>query len=203
MEECCHIRINGTKCAAAALRDKKWCYVHDATYRERLARRKAASESNASRAILQLTPESYDYGDMPVRSTAVRIPEFAIDLPFLEDISSIQLAIARVIGALANGSIEPKRAGLLLYGLQIAAQNLPRQQITFKDTVSEIAQDEDGMDIATGKPKGEEEAPSLGRLLLAEVKRREEEREQEIAAQQAALDAKLLTGCLNQLPQFG
>lgn len=193
---------HGTKCAAAALKGKTWCYFHDAIYRERIARRKSASAPKALLGSLEMTPESYDYGDIPVRAPAIH-PGIFLELPLLEDISSIQLAIARVIGVLANGAIEPKRAGLLLYGLQIAAQNLPRQPVTFKDTVSEITQTEDGIDIATAKPKGEEKPPSLGRILMEEVRKRQEKADQEAASQQAALDAVLFADSLTLLPQFG
>jgi hypothetical protein len=43
----------------------------------------------------------------------------------LEDRASIQLSIAEVLSRLAANDLDPKRAGLLLYGLQIASCNLP------------------------------------------------------------------------------
>ncbi|HEX4156444.1 MAG TPA: hypothetical protein VHY48_12600 [Acidobacteriaceae bacterium] len=47
-------------------------------------------------------------------------------LPQLEDRSSIQLAIGEVLQRIACNDIDPRRAGLLLYGLQIASLNLPK-----------------------------------------------------------------------------
>ncbi|MBI2677635.1 MAG: hypothetical protein HYX28_02520 [Candidatus Koribacter versatilis] len=43
-----------------------------------------------------------------------------------EDAASVQIEIARVIRGLQNGAMEPRAAGLILYGLQLASQNLRR-----------------------------------------------------------------------------
>ena len=50
--------------------------------------------------------------------------EQPIELPVLEDRSAIQLALAQVLNALGSSHLDPKRAGLFLYGLQIASQNV-------------------------------------------------------------------------------
>src|SRR5205085_410060 len=47
-------------------------------------------------------------------------------LPALEDANAIQLAVQEVIEALLGKRIDNKRAGLLLYALQIASANLKR-----------------------------------------------------------------------------
>lgn len=47
----------------------------------------------------------------------------SLDLPPLEDAASIQLALIEVAQALAANRIDTKRAGLLLYALQVAAAN--------------------------------------------------------------------------------
>lgn len=47
-----------------------------------------------------------------------------MELPLLEDANSIQLALTQVLNALLQNHIDPKRAGLALYGLQIASSNL-------------------------------------------------------------------------------
>lgn len=49
-------------------------------------------------------------------------PFDTLQMPLLEDTCGIQLALAEVLGALVSSRLDPKRAGLLLYGLQIAAQ---------------------------------------------------------------------------------
>jgi len=48
-------------------------------------------------------------------------------LPVLEDRSAILIALAQVFDALTCSNIDAKRAGLLLYGLQIASQNVDKQ----------------------------------------------------------------------------
>ena len=50
-----------------------------------------------------------------------------LHLPVLEDRSAILLALAQVFGALTSSNIDAKRAGLLLYGLQIASQNVDKE----------------------------------------------------------------------------
>jgi hypothetical protein len=50
-----------------------------------------------------------------------------LDLPPIEDRFAVQVAISRILSALAAGAIDPRHAGLFLYGVQIAAANLPRE----------------------------------------------------------------------------
>jgi hypothetical protein len=56
----------------------------------------------------------------------------SFDLPLPEDRSAIQASIGIILQRIASNDLDPKRAGLLLYGLQIASLNLPKQQ-TGKD----------------------------------------------------------------------
>src|SRR5437016_4038135 len=55
-----------------------------------------------------------------------RRPSDPFVLPALEDANAIQLAVQEVIEALLGKRIDNKRAGLLLYALQIASSNLKR-----------------------------------------------------------------------------
>jgi hypothetical protein len=50
-------------------------------------------------------------------------PALQLDFPPLEDRHSIQLALSMLITALAQDRIDPRRAALLFYGLQIASSN--------------------------------------------------------------------------------
>jgi hypothetical protein len=43
-------------------------------------------------------------------------------LPAIEDASGIQIALTQILGALNSPHMDTRRAGLLLYGLQIATQ---------------------------------------------------------------------------------
>lgn len=91
---CRHIRTNGRRCQAPALRDELWCFFHSRLhFRHRNAR----------------LPKPVANG---------------IDLPALEDELSIQVAISLVVFALAIGKIDEKRARTLFHGLTLASRNV-------------------------------------------------------------------------------
>ena len=50
----------------------------------------------------------------------------AVKLPVLEDADSVQVALMEILRLLMRQKLDPKRAGLLLYGLQTASANLKR-----------------------------------------------------------------------------
>jgi hypothetical protein len=52
----------------------------------------------------------------------------SFDLPLPEDRSAIQSALGIILQKIASNDLDSKRAGLLLYGLQIASLNLPKRQ---------------------------------------------------------------------------
>ena len=56
-----------------------------------------------------------------------------LELPALEDANGIQMAIMRVQKALIDDEISEKKAGLLLYSLQMASSNLKSVTFTSKD----------------------------------------------------------------------
>ena len=87
--ECRHIKTDGLRCHAAALRGKPWCYFH----------------ANLHRLHKANLPDSQKF-----------------QLPPIEDSSSVLIAIGQVIRSLNSPHMDCRRAGLLLYGLQIAAQ---------------------------------------------------------------------------------
>jgi hypothetical protein len=98
--QCRHIFTDGHRCASPCLRDEEFCYYHHTT-------RKPFANPTQRRSR---------------RST------FHLPLPDLNDRSGIQLAIGQVLQRIASNDIDPRRAGLLLYGLQIASLNLPKPQ---------------------------------------------------------------------------
>ena len=75
-------------------------------------------------------------------------PGAPLKLPILEDRSAIQVALAQVLDALGSSRIDPRRAGLFLYALQIASRNVERDcdivpittvhSITHTDTGDEL-----------------------------------------------------------------
>jgi 2,3-bisphosphoglycerate-independent phosphoglycerate mutase len=99
--QCRHIFTDGHRCGSPCLRNgnnhhEEFCYYHHTTRHPALNPR--------SRRTRQTT----------------------FDLPLPEDRSAIQSAIGQVLRRIASNDLDPRRAGLLLYGLQIASLNLPR-----------------------------------------------------------------------------
>jgi len=94
--QCRHIFTDGRRCASPCLRQQELCYYHHTT-------RKPVADPRQRRRR---------------RST--------FDLPLPEDRSAIQSSIGEVLQRIASNDIDPRRAGLLLYGLQIASLNLPK-----------------------------------------------------------------------------
>jgi len=60
-------------------------------------------------------------------------------LPVLEDAETIQVAITRVLQALAYGTVDPIRAKFMLYGLQVASQNV--KHANFRPCRSDVVTD--------------------------------------------------------------
>ena len=93
-----------------------------------------------------LRGEPFCYYHHTTRKPAPRqTPTDAFQLPLPEDRSAIQSAIGTILQRIAANTLDPKRAGLLLYGLQIASLNLPKQPElkTVEDiTVEEVILDE-------------------------------------------------------------
>ena len=56
-----------------------------------------------------------------------RVPRIEL-VPILEDGNAIQAGVLEIIHGMLAGRLDTKRAALALYGLQIAASNLPRLQ---------------------------------------------------------------------------
>src|SRR5277367_4844248 len=185
--ECRHIFTSGKKCQSPALHDQNFCYFHGNT-RKRPARKDEAYEPY-----------------IPPQDTAHNLPP-------LEDADAIQLALADVVLALAANRIDPRRAQIIIYGLQVASQNhRQRAAMAAKEpapvqTVREAQQHEDGTFIAAPKqsPDPEEipvkERPSLGAILLRQAEAMQAEREAERQAQQKAAEAEQPTSIT--LPQI-
>jgi hypothetical protein len=96
---CQHVKAAGVQCGSPALRSIKYCYYH---------------QQGRSQAIEYYSEAPY---------TAIET-----DLPLFEDAYSIQLSIRQVVHMLMHGIIDNKKAGLLLYSLQIASANLKQMK---------------------------------------------------------------------------
>ena len=107
--QCRHIFTDGHRCGSRCLRGEALCYYHHTT-------RKPAANPRTRRS---------------------RTSTFELPLP--EDHSAIQHSIGQVLQRIASNQIDPRRAGLLLYGLQIASLNLPKPKSeTKQETVEEL-----------------------------------------------------------------
>lgn len=73
-----------------------------------------------------------------------------LKLPVPEDSSTIQLALAQVLNDLGSSRLDPRRAALFLYRLQIASQHVERNLIVLEDEV---------VQSLTRSPEGDELAP--------------------------------------------
>ena len=157
---CRHIFTDGRRCQSPCLRREEFCYFHHTT------RQPVAADQIAARTA--------------------RRSEFEMPLP--EDRSAIQFAIGEVLQRIAANQLDPRRAGLLLYGLQIASLNLPRPQPAATraeaeaalETVEEIVVDPE---LGTLAPRADIEAPPRHKgsvqLLLEKYERQKNEKELE------------------------
>jgi hypothetical protein len=93
VRECHHIKTSGGKCGAPALRGQLSCYFH--SRRENIA-------------------------GQPGINLAASLRK---ELANLEDRGAIQRAATRVVKAVVEDQIDPRRAELILYALQIAEGN--------------------------------------------------------------------------------
>jgi len=97
---CRHIRSNGLQCHAVALRNSVFCYFHC----------RLNHSPRLYRSITVCRPD-------PKRKGAI------FDTGILKDHAAIQIAISRVVQALASNQMDLRHARSLLYGLQLAIVN--------------------------------------------------------------------------------
>jgi hypothetical protein len=93
---CDHLKEDGVYCDSPALRGQSFCYFHLNVR----ARRMQAAQARRRGEICR------------------------IHLPVLEDMHAVQASLMQVLDALADDRIDHKRAGLMLYGLQLASTSL-------------------------------------------------------------------------------
>lgn len=94
-----------------------------------------------------------------------------LELPRMEDRSAVQYSISEVLRAIAEDAIDPRRASLLLYGLQIASNNLPREdpKAVREETVEEIVLDpEQGILAPPAEYQNTKREKTLEEILVAQ-----------------------------------
>ncbi len=109
--QCRHIFTDGHRCGSKCLRNEDFCYYHHTG-------RRPAPPANLFRDANS---------------------SFTVPIP--EDRSAIQAGIGIVLQRIAENQLDPRRAGLLLYGLQIAAFNLPKPRLIQRESVDQVTED--------------------------------------------------------------
>jgi hypothetical protein len=89
---CSHTKEDGTYCGSPALVNRRYCYFHLNLRGRRLRRAQARRHSQPYR----------------------------LRLPALENLHAIQVAIGEILEAMAEGQLDPKAGGIMLYGIQQA-----------------------------------------------------------------------------------
>jgi hypothetical protein len=163
--QCRHIFTDGHRCGSPCLRHEEFCYYHHTTRR-------------------------------PVEDLVQRRSrQSRFDLPLPEDRSAIQCSIGEVLRRIASNEIDSKRAGLLLYGLQIASLNLPRIKESTRDQapIEEIVTHPSLGTLAprTEVAKQEERESPLIALLRKSLAQDKAEAAAEKTAKQAAEQAEV------------
>ena len=141
---CRHIRANGTRCRSIALARTTRCYWHRDLYQRHRALQLPDSipEAHRNLDLLKSDPLMAQYYGVDLHGPI----EF--NFPPLEDRESIQVSLSMVLNALGRNRLEPKRAGAMLYTLQVASTNAARLQPEPYGVVSDTVHDELGHELA-------------------------------------------------------
>src|SRR5208282_2056099 len=123
-ERCQRIKMNGERCGSPALRDQEFCHFH-----------------------VCCSPVQVDV------STSATVPPAPFFLPVLEDAASIRLAIAQICEHLLHRRLDAKKAGVLLYAMQVALSNLNRL-----NEANSQPKDEDGNNQDRNEDKGKDKS---------------------------------------------
>ena len=89
-QTCSHIKEDGTYCGSPALQSHKYCRHHPKARGRRLRRARALRDN------------------VPYR----------LDLPALEDLAAVQVALSEIVQALGTGQLDHRAAGKMLYAIQ-------------------------------------------------------------------------------------
>ena len=148
-----------------------------------------------------LRGQSFCYFHARLKQRAVE-PETALTLPNLEDRGAIQLALNEVVKAVAARKVNAKRAGILLYALQIASSNAKyKEEIVSTEAVDDVVRDEQGQEVA---PEGFSSRPpeqkTLGMFLMEELEKRNKEEEE--LKQRDKRNQELSSDNPSQLPEY-
>jgi hypothetical protein len=145
---CRHIRVTGQRCGSPALRNHSLCYFHHRTQQRAQSQPNSFTKMQIQQEVTDVLRRHGVTDDLTAQYFGyIPQPADALDLPPLEDPSSIQLAISMLVSALGQKRLDPKLGGVILYGLQLASHNA-RVLDTTLTTVSETMHDEHGNELA-------------------------------------------------------
>ena len=149
--QCRHIKPDGHRCGSPSLRGEHFCYYHHT------GRRAGPRQPQVNTAMAR-------------KSSTFQLPSPAD----LAEHSGVSLALGLVLHKIAHNEIDPRRAGLLLYGLQIASINLKRNRAPQPEAlwVEEVAFDDDLGPIAPEAELGSNEPKSFLRQLIEDFENR-------------------------------
>jgi hypothetical protein len=166
-EICRYIRANGTRCGSPALREQPLCYFHT-----RDQQRRRALDPEPEPAVLhpmQLDRDAMQRDPLLVQYFSQSTGPVELDFPALEDRESIQVALSMLLSALGRNRLDTKRAGMMLYGLQVASANaktLTSSPATVRDTVT----DETGRELAPDEDPEDTKRKSYAEELLDSIR---------------------------------
>jgi len=109
-ETCRHIKEDGICCGSPALKDRKYCRYHLRDRGRRLRRARALRDN------------------VPYR----------LELPPLEDLAAVQVALSEIVQALGSGQLDHRAAGKMLYAIQ-QTTSVIKFRVKFEAAQSEAA----------------------------------------------------------------
>jgi hypothetical protein len=143
---CRHIRPSGRRCQSPSLRDRPFCYFHQAAN----AQLRALHPPVDGTSNVHVLPDCDQIRREPILQQYFANSRSPIELEFppIEDPESIQLSLSMVLTALGQNRIDPKRAAAILYNLQIAVSIFRHVSPIPKPVVTDPVLDEAGNLIA-------------------------------------------------------
>ena len=142
---CRHIRTNGKRCKSPQRTGFLYCYFHQRLRSDHQVVTRSISTTDTT---VVLGPNGEQIIQHFPNPALLHLSE--LNLPPLEDAESIQVAISLVVTALGRNRIDPRRAGPILYGLQLASGNVRKATIEpFHTTVvQDVTESDTGEDLA-------------------------------------------------------
>jgi hypothetical protein len=147
---CRHVKANGRRCCAFAVRGEALCYFHRSSNARHRSLRAMPHLDHVDTVVhpmaldrerMQREPIIAEYYGMPTGPLLLEFPQ-------IEDRESIQLSLSMLLTALGQDRIDAKRASVMLYNLQVASSNAAKLGRESRHMVCETTLGENGVEIA-------------------------------------------------------